>query len=98
MTKGSHKLLDEQTLAETVAREVEEAEARHPGSGLGAIKRSEVVDRLVGLLPFRGPCAPVLRTLVGLIVGILVEIAVAAFQRKWKRANERQAKESGGPA
>ena len=84
MKPSTHSVLDEQTLAEAVARAVEDAEARHPGPGSGATKRKEVVDTLVGLLPFKGPCAPVLRSITRLVVGLLVEIAVAAFQRKWK--------------
>lgn len=86
MKKPVHTLLDEQTLAEAVARAVEDAETRHPGPGTGAVKRTEVVDALVGMLPFNGPCAPFLRSLTRLVVGLLVEIAVAAFQRKWKEA------------
>ena len=80
------KLLDQQTIGEAVAKAVESAEERHPGPGTGALKRAEVVRQIVGTLPLRGPCAPFLKALARLVVGVLVEIAVAAFQRQWKRA------------
>jgi hypothetical protein len=78
------RLLDQQTIGEAIARAVESAEERHPGDGTGAIKRREVIREIVGTLPIKGPCAPFLKALARLLVGVLVEIAVAAFQRKWK--------------
>ena len=80
------RLLDQQTIGEAIARAVEEAEEANPGPGNGAVKRRQVVRKVVGLLPFKGPCAPFLKALARLVVGVLVEIAVAAFQRKWKAA------------
>ena len=80
------RLLDQQTLGEAVARAVAAAEERHPAPGTGAIKRSEVVRELVAALPLKGPCAPFLQALARIVVGLLVEIAVAAFQRAWKLA------------
>ena len=80
------RLLDQQAIGEAIARAVEEAEDHHPGPGNGATKRRRVVRKVVGMLPFKGPCAPFLRALARLAVGVLVEIAVAAFQRTWKAA------------
>jgi hypothetical protein len=80
------RLLDQQAIGEAIARAVEAAEERHPGPGTGAIKRGEVIREIVGALPIKGPCAPFLKGLARLVVGVLVEIAVAAFQRKWKTA------------
>lgn len=80
------RLLDQQSLGEAVASAVEAAELRHPRPGTGAIKRGEVVRQIVALIPLRGPCAPFLKALLRIVVGVLVEIAVAAFQRKWKAA------------
>jgi hypothetical protein len=80
------RLLDQQSIGEAVASAVEAAEQRHPGPGTGAIKRGEVVSQIVALIPFKGPCAPFLKALLRIVVGVLVEIAVAAFQRKWKPA------------
>ena len=78
------RLLDQQTIGESIARAVEAAEERHPAPGTGALKRGQVVSQIVALIPFKGPCAPFLKALARIVVGVLVEIAVAAFQRKWK--------------
>lgn len=80
------ELVDQQTIGEAIARAVEAAEIRNPGPGLGPQKRSEVIREIVNSLPLKGPCAPFLKALARMVVGVLVEIAVAAFQRKWKRA------------
>ena len=86
MAKRKHKLVDEQTIGEAIALAVEAAEARHPKPGTGPIKRGEVVREIVNSLPIKGPCAPFLKALARMVVGVLVEIAVAAFQRNWKGA------------
>ena len=80
------KVMDQQVIGEAIARAVEAAEIRNPGKGLGPVKRSEVIREIVNSLPIKGPCAPFLKALARMVVGVLVEIAVAAFQRKWKRA------------
>ena len=80
------ELVDQQTIGEAIARAVEAAEIRNPGPGVGPQKRSEVIREIVNSLPLKGPCAPFLKALARMVVGVLVEIAVAAFQRKWKRA------------
>jgi len=79
-------VMDQQVIGEAIARAVEAAELRNPGKGLGPVKRSEVIREIVNSLPIKGPCAPFLKALARMVVGVLVEIAVAAFQRKWKRA------------
>ncbi len=81
------KLVDEQVIGEAIARAVEAAEARHPGPGLGHVKRGEVIREIVNSLPIKGPCAPFLKALARMVVGVLIEIAVAAFQRGWKMAS-----------
>jgi len=84
--KKAVQLMDQQAIGEAIARAVEAAERRNPGPGLGPVKRSEVIREVVNSLPIKGPCAPFLKGLARMVVGVLVEIAVAAFQRKWKRA------------
>jgi hypothetical protein len=39
-----------------------------------------VVRELLGALPLRGPCAPFLRVLIRLVLGVLVEVAVSAVR------------------
>jgi hypothetical protein len=80
------RLLDQQNIGEAVARAVEAAEERHPGPATGVIKRREVIRQVVSMLPIKGPCAPFLKALARIVVGVLVECAVSAFQRKWKTA------------
>ena len=80
------KVADQQVIGEAIARAVEAAELRNPGAGLGPVKRAEVIREIVNGLPFKGPCAPFLRALAKMVVGVLIEIAVAAFQRGWKAA------------
>ncbi len=82
--KNKVRLTDKQVIGEAIARAVEAAEIRNPGPGLGPVKRSEVIREIVNSLPIKGPCAPFLKALARMVVGVLVEIAVAAFQRKWK--------------
>jgi len=84
--KNKLKIADQQVIGEAIARAVEAAEIRNPGAGLGPQKRGEVIREIVNSLPIKGPCAPFLKALARMVVGMLVEIAVAAFQRKWKRA------------
>ena len=82
------KLNDQQVIGEAIVRAVEAAELRHPGPKMGPAKRGEGSRELTRRRPFKGPCAPFLRALTRMVLGMLIEIAVAAFQRQWKQIEQ----------
>ena len=51
------------------------------GAGQGPRKRAWVLSQIVRSIPIPGPCAPLLRSLLRLVLSALIEAALAGMKR-----------------